>query len=113
MKRKTLEEAIMSDEPNMLPGATQINFKKAAQFKEACSLLEKLKQQGKLDYKAEDAKVPLAMHSIQIKWKYDDGDMAEVPAKEMAKVFEKMDTICVTKGIDWIALFTTLYKMRD
>lgn len=108
-----LEEAIMSDEPNMLPGETQINFKKAADFKAACEILEKLKQQGKLDYVAEDARKPLFLHSIQIKWKYDDGDMMEVSAKELSKVFANMDTVVITNGDPTVALFSTLYGLKE
>ncbi len=113
MKFRSLKEAIMSDEPNILPGETQIDFKKAAEFKEACEILEKLKQQGKLDFKAEDARKPLGMHSIQIKWKWDDADMVEISAKEIAKVFSKMDTMVITNGDPTIALFSTLYGLKE
>lgn len=113
MKFRSLEDVIMSDDANMLPGETQINFDKAADFKAACEILDKLKQQGKLDYVAEDARKPLAMHSIQIKWKYDDSDMDEVSAKELAKVFKNMDTMVITKGDPTIALFSTLYGLKE
>lgn len=103
----------MSDEPNMLPGETQINFAKAAEFKEACEILEKLKQQRKLDYVAEDARKPLSLHSIQIKWKYDDADMVEISAREIAKVFSKMDTMVITNGDPTVALFSTLYGLKE
>ena len=113
MKYRSLGEVIMSDDPNMLSGETQINFEKAADFKAACKILEKLKQQGKLDYLAEDPKKPLYLHSIQIRWKWDDADMVEVSAREIAKVFASMDTMVITNGDQTIALFSRLYNLKE
>lgn len=111
VKNRSLEEVIMSDD--ILPGETQINFDKAADFKAACEILEKLKQQGKLEYVAEDARKPLSLHSIQIKWKWDDADMVEVSAKEIAKVFANMDTMVITNMDQTIALFSKLYSLKE
>ena len=106
---KDWREVLESDEMHRIKGKAKINFEKAAQFKEACELLDKLQAKGLLEYTAEDPRNPYSLHAIQIRWKYDDGDMQTLPPKELAEILERMDYVTVVNGDEWIQLSSVEY----
>ncbi len=110
---KNWREILESDEAARIKGKTQINFDKAAEYQEACELLEKLKQKGLLEYKAEDPREPYWLTAIQVRWIYDEHDMQSIPAKEMAEILSKFDFITVANEDEWIQLSSRLHGMAD
>lgn len=107
-------DAIFSDEADKLPGKTQINFEKAASFKEACELLDKFKEKGILDYEAEDPRKPYSYHTINVKFKYDENGDQLIKANELSELLSKVDELLITEGRagDW-QLGSRLYGMTD
>lgn len=113
--KKSLEQIIMSDEPDLIKGKSQINFEKAAAFKEACGILDKLKAKGVLDYEAEDPRKPYSYHTIQIKFNFKENEDQIMDAKEVSELLSKVDALLVSEGSpsgEW-QLGSRIYGMTD
>lgn len=110
---KSIEEILNSGE--RLPGKTQIDYKKAAAFKEACDILDGFKAKGVLTYKADDPREPLSYHAIQVKFNFESDYCQEFNAKEIAELLSKVDELLVDNepvSGDW-QLGSRLYGLKD
>lgn len=108
-----LEKIIMSDEADLIRGKSRILFEKAQNYKEACALVEKLRQDGFLEYEAEDPLRPYTLHCIWIRWNFDKNGTLVIPAPAMAELMSKMDKILLEKEASEWQLSSRLYVMVD
>ncbi|MBE5838218.1 hypothetical protein [Butyrivibrio sp.] len=112
---KDLEKVLFSDEVECIPGKSHILYDKAQNYKEACELLKVLSKRGLLSFNADDPLRPYFLHSIWIKWNFENINCPEVDTKDLIDIFAKMDSLLLdNEGIssDW-QLSSKLYVMTE
>lgn len=110
---KSLGEII--NEPNYLPGKTQIDYEKAAAYQEALEILDTLVKKKQLTYTAADAREPIWFHTIQIQFNFDDNYCQEFEGKVISELLSKVDTLLIDSepiAGHW-QLGSTLYGLKD
>lgn len=93
-KEHIVKELILGDGSNRIRKESVKDEAKAKAYIEGIKLLEDLKKQGCLEYKADDVSVPQYLHEIEINWTEDE---TELSGQRISDVLSKFDALVFTK----------------
>ena len=114
MNDRPIGDIIYDPTPTLLDPPYRKSDIAANEWKEVRGLLEKLRDEGKLTFTADDEETPYELHTFQVHWIFNDTGDCELEAKRVAEILSRVTTLITDeKDSSWWQLSRKIYIPSD